>query len=70
MQRQTFTRILFLVGLILLIVALAGAALLAVRSYPRQTLEDSIGGEELTPPTVTPTSTPPLTSRLVDLGPA
>lgn len=65
-KRQKLVRVLFFVGIALLIAALAGTVLIATRSYHRRTLEDSIRGEDLVPPTMTPTPalTPTLTPTL------
>ena len=57
-KRRKLTQMLFLIGLALLIVAVAGTVLLASRSYPRRTLEDSIRGEDLMLPTMTPALAP------------
>lgn len=57
-KRRKLTRTLFLIGLVLLAVAVAGALLLASRSSPRRTLEDTIRGPDLVLPTMTTTLAP------------
>jgi LysM repeat protein len=52
------TRMLFSVGLVLLIVALGGLVLLSTRSFPRETLVSSVSGEALLPPTAISSLTP------------
>jgi hypothetical protein len=52
------TRTLLFVGLVLLLLALAGLVLASTRSFPRETTVSSVSGEELLPPTPTCTNTP------------